>query len=159
MATLHLMCGLPCAGKTTLAKALERTHSALRLTPDAWHMRLFGQDLGEETHDARHHLIETMLWEVAARVVTIGVDAILDFGFWSQIERETYRLWAEELGASSELHFLDTPEEVLLVRLAARNAHLPPDTFPIPEAQLKAWLQLFEPPTQEELKRREVGST
>ena len=36
MATLHLMVGLPCSGKTTLAKQLEQERSALRLTPDEW---------------------------------------------------------------------------------------------------------------------------
>lgn len=159
MATLHLICGLPCAGKTTLAKQLEQEYLALYLTPDAWHTRLFGQDLKEEAHDARHNLIEAMLWDVAARVLTLGVNVILDFGFWSQSEREAYRSRAAKLGASSELHFLDVPEEVLLTRLAARNAHLPPNTFSVPETQLKAWLPLFQPPTGAELKRWEVGST
>ena len=36
MATLFLICGLPGAGKTTLAKQLERERPALRLTPDEW---------------------------------------------------------------------------------------------------------------------------
>ena len=36
VATLHLMVGLPCSGKTTLAKQLEQERSALRLTPDEW---------------------------------------------------------------------------------------------------------------------------
>ena len=44
MATLHLMVGLPCSGKTTLARKLEHERSALRLTPDEWQLRLFGQD-------------------------------------------------------------------------------------------------------------------
>ena len=34
MATLYLICGLPCSGKSTLAKQLELELSALRLTPD-----------------------------------------------------------------------------------------------------------------------------
>jgi predicted kinase len=34
MVTLHLMVGLPCSGKTTLARTLEHERSALRLTPD-----------------------------------------------------------------------------------------------------------------------------
>ena len=34
MATLHLMVGLPCSGKTTEARRLERELGALRLTPD-----------------------------------------------------------------------------------------------------------------------------
>ena len=36
MATLFLICGLPGAGKTTLARQLEATHAALRLCPDEW---------------------------------------------------------------------------------------------------------------------------
>ena len=72
MATLHLMVGLPLAGKTTLAKQLELEYSALRLTPDEWHTRLFGYDVEEKKHDERHFLIEAMLWEIAARVLKLG---------------------------------------------------------------------------------------
>ena len=69
MATLHLMVGLPCAGKTTLALTLEREHSAIRLTLDEWHLRLFGQDAEDPEHNARHSLIESLLWEVASRAL------------------------------------------------------------------------------------------
>ncbi|MGE3273288.1 MAG: AAA family ATPase, partial [Chloroflexota bacterium] len=48
MAKLHLMVGLPGSGKTTLARQLEAQYSALRLTPDEWHIRLFGQDYGDD---------------------------------------------------------------------------------------------------------------
>ena len=155
MATLHLICGLPCAGKTTLALQLEQKQRALRLTPDEWHIRLFGADIDDPAHDARHDLVESLLWEVAARVLALGVDVILDFGFWSRSEREDYRARAARLGASSELHVLNVPDEVLLARLAARNAQPPPGTFVIPEAKLKAWIALFQAPAQEELERRE----
>ncbi len=155
MATLFLLCGLPCAGKTTLARQLEREYTALRLSPDEWHVRLFGQDLKDEEHDARYDLIESMLWDIAARVLVLGVNAILDFGFWSRSERDDYRSRAAQLGASSEIRFLDVPAEVLVERLARRNAQLPQDAFFIPEVQLKAWLREFQPPTQDELERRE----
>jgi predicted kinase len=52
------MVGLPCSGKTTLALTFEREHSALRLTVDEWHLRLFGQDAEDSEHNARHSLIE-----------------------------------------------------------------------------------------------------
>lgn len=156
MATLYLMCGLPCSGKTTRAKQLETECSTLRLTPDAWHTQLYGQDLFEPEHDERHDLIEAMLWEVAARVLTLGTNVILDFGFWAQEERESYRSWAADIGASSEIHFLDVPNHVLLQRLKARNAQLPEGTFTISETKLEAWIQLFEPPSAQELLRREA---
>jgi predicted kinase len=155
MATLHLMVGLPCAGKTTLAQRLEQDYSALRLTPDEWHTRLFGYDLEEDEHDARHNLIESMLWDIAARVLVLGVNVILDFGFWAKSEREDYRARAAQLGASSEIHFLNVSEAVLLERLAIRNAHLAQGVAYIPEIKLKGWITFFQPPTPDELKRRE----
>ncbi|HET8689091.1 MAG TPA: AAA family ATPase, partial [Methanosarcina sp.] len=99
MATLHLMVGLPCSGKTTLAKMLERERSALRLTPDIWQIGLFGQDADEQEHDIRHSFIEAMLWSIASRALELGTNVILDYGFWAREEREEYRLRAKRLGA------------------------------------------------------------
>ena len=155
MATLHLICGLPCAGKTTLARHLEQAYAALRLNLDEWHTRLFGQDAEDERHDARHAAIEALLWEMAARVLRLGGHVILDYGFWGQSEREGYRARAARLGARSELHFVHVPEAVLFARLAHRNAHLPPGTFFISETKLKEYLPKFQPPAPAELERRE----
>src|SRR6266576_1103308 len=91
IATLHLMCGLPCAGKTTLAKQIEHERRALRLTPDEWITRLFGADLSVEALDAARDPVERMLWDLAARILSLGVDVILEFGFWSRSEREEFR--------------------------------------------------------------------
>ena len=104
MATLHLMVGLPCSGKTTLAQTLEHDLLALRLTVDEWHIRLFGQDAEEPEHDARHSLIEALLWNTASRALELGTNVILDYGFWARDEREDYRLRAKQLEASSEVH-------------------------------------------------------
>ncbi|MGH2485077.1 MAG: AAA family ATPase, partial [Ktedonobacterales bacterium] len=119
MATLHLMLGLPCSGKTTLAKKLERELFALRLTPDEWQIQMFGQDAEEPEHDARHSQFEMMLWNIASRALELGVNVILDFGFWAREEREGYRSRAKELGANSEVHFLDVPTDELMHRLTA----------------------------------------
>jgi predicted kinase len=135
MATLHLMVGLPCSGKTTLAVTLEREHSAIRLTLDEWHLRLFGQDAEDPEHNARHSLIESLLWDVASRALALGTNVILDFGFWAREEREDFRSRAKQLGASSEVHFLDVPPDELLRRLAQRNAQLSKFSFKIPCGQ------------------------
>jgi predicted kinase len=154
MATLHLMVGLPLAGKTTLAKILEQELPALRLTPDEWNTRLFGQDVEEKEHDERHFLIEAMLWEIAARALELGVNVILDYGFWAKVEREDYRGRARQIGAGSEIHFVDAPEPVLFERLAARNIQLPPGAAYIPEAKLNEWIPIFQPPSPDELEAR-----
>src|SRR5688572_2556242 len=155
MATLHLMVGLPCAGKSTFARKLEREQSALRLTVDEWHIQLFGQDAEDPEHDARHGLIEAMLWNVASRALELGTNVILDFGFWAREEREDYRSRAKALGASSEVHFLDVSADELMRRLMTRNSQSSPASFYIPEEMMKPWIVFFQRPTPDELERRD----
>ena len=155
MATLHLMVGLPCSGKTTLAQKLEHDLLALRLTVDEWHIPLFGQDAEEPEHDARHSLIEALLWNIASRALKLGTNVILDYGFWAREEREDYRLRAKQLEASSEVHYLDVPEDELLRRLEKRNARPSQESFLISEEAMKPWIAFFQKPTLDELERRE----
>jgi predicted kinase len=151
------MVGLPCSGKTAAARELETRYSALRLTTDEWHVRLFGDDFGDarhhETHNARHEALEFLLWGVAARALVLGVDVILDFGCWVKSQREEFRARAQQLGAEFRIHFMDASEQVLLDRLAQRNAERPEGTFHIREHKLREWIELFEPPSKDELER------
>jgi predicted kinase len=158
VATLHLIVGLPCSGKTTLARQLETKYSALRLTTDEWHIRLFGHDFGdnmteseEATHGSRHEAVESIMWDVAARVLVLGVDVILDFGCWVRSQRDEFRSKARNIGADFKMHVADAPEDVLFARLRARNQLQTEGTFFIPEAKLKEWIHIFEPPSSEEL--------
>ena len=155
MATLHLMVGLPCSGKTTLARKLEDELPALRLTLDEWHIHLFGQDAEEPEHDARHSLIEAILWNVASRALELGTNVILDYGFWAREEREDYRLRAKQLGVSSEVHYQDVPEDELLKRLEKRNSRPSQESFLISQEAMKPWIAFFQKPTLDELERRE----
>jgi len=154
MATLLLMCGLPGSGKTTLAKRLERGRGALRLTPDEWIARLYGRGLTPPALDWCRDPVESIQWEVAERALRLGVNVILDFGFWSRAEREEFRARAAALGAGSEVHFLDVPQEELSARVAARNVEPPPGAFRVTGAQLDAWRKVFEPPGEDELMPR-----
>ena len=153
MTTLHLMVGLPCSGKTTLAKELESETGALRLTLDDWHRFLFGQDAEHPEHDDRHSRIETLQWEVAKTALARGIDVILDFGLWARQERDAYRRHATALGVDTRIHFLDVPFDQLCDRLEARNRQPPEEVTIIPIALMKEYLPRFQPPDEEELAR------
>lgn len=149
MATLHLMVGLPCSGKTTLAKQLEHDLPALRLSPDEWMLRV----VVDAYDEPKRAIVEAMLWEIAARVLALGSDVVLDYGFWSKQERDDFRQRAAAVGASMTIHFLDVPREELHRRLLMRNADLSPDTVPIQPSDLDTWLAMFERPTDDETAR------
>ena len=151
MTTLYLMVGLPCSGKTTRAKQLENEVSALRLTPDEWHVNLFGHDVLDPDHDKRHGIIESMLWQVAARALSLGTNVILDFGFWAKEERDDFRSRARELGARSEVIFMDVGEEELMKRVRTRNENLTNEIHYIPEDMMRSWIGFFQKPDKDEL--------
>ncbi len=153
MATLYVMCGLPGAGKTTLAKQLEADISALRLTPDEWISTII-KDVSDRTElDRLRDPIEAIQWEVAAKALALGVDVILDFGLWSRAERDEFRRRTEAIGAKFVIVPLIVEREELWKRISKRNADLPPGTFYNSEEELDRWFAVFEPPTPDELTR------
>ncbi len=152
MATLHMMVGLPGSGKTTEAKELEQAHHALRLTPDEWQFFLFGHDISDPEHDARHTKVEELMWEVAVKVLQAGCDVILDFGFWTKSERDEFRRKARALGADTKIHYMDVPGDIIWERLEARNRSAGDNAvFYVGRKEFDEWSGLFEVPTKEEL--------
>jgi len=148
MRTLHLICGLPGAGKSTLSKQLEAETGAVRLTPDEWMTRLMIDGYDERARAE----IEEIQWELAQRLLEIGVDVVLEFGFWSRAERMRFKTRATQLGAHTRIHFLDVPREELARRLELRNAALPRHAVPVNLQDIDRWMGQFEAPNQEELK-------
>lgn len=148
MAALHLMCGLPGAGKTTLAKRLEQDLPALRLCPDEWMQQIVRCRLDDE--EARE-AVEAAQWRVAARALALGLNVVLENGFWTRRDRDAYRACAREIGAEVVLHFLDAPREELKRRLAHRYASVPAGGFRITPEMLDLYASGFEPPEADEL--------
>ena len=151
-ATLHLMVGLPCSGKTTKAKILEKEYNALVLSTDKWHIKLFGNDTMDEDHDARHSIIEEIEWEIAERILSLGIDVIMDFGFWTKEERMYHKNKAKKLGVNFKIHFMDISKEELYRRLEKRNKELPKGAFMIPKEKMDEYAPKFQPPGKEEMK-------
>ena len=150
MATLHIMVGLPCSGKTTRAKQLEAEHNAIRLTPDEWQLRLFGDDVGDPDHDRRHTEIERIMWEIAEHALSSGVNVVQDYGLWGRDERDDFKARAIALGADWELHVMDVSREELFHRLHKRNAEAPGGVFIIPDFEMESYLKVYQPPTPDE---------
>ena len=157
--TLYLLCGLPGSGKTTLAKRLEQAAPALRLTPDEWMFPLYSSHIGQpnslDQWNICHDRVEKVQWQVAERALSLGLSVVLDFGVWARNEREDFRSRAAELGARSELIFLDGQLEVLKARVKTRNGIPGHPAYRISESELEQWSASFQKPTPDELRPRE----
>ncbi len=148
--TLILFCGLPGAGKTSQAKKMEVERKLLRLCPDEWIIPLLKdrQDISEM--DRLRNPVEQLLWKEAQILLGLGVTVLLENGFWSMTERDSYRVKAKEIGASTELYYFNIPLEKLLERVSKRNNSLGDESFRIGPNELKDWNNSFEAPNEEE---------
>jgi predicted kinase len=144
---LILTCGLPGAGKTTLATELAASRSAVRLTKDEWLVALGSSPWDEATQTK----LEKELWRLAQEILQLGLSVVLDFGLWARVERDDFRAAARELGVGVELHYLDASTDELWRRIDARNAEPPWEDYPIRRAHLDLWTATFQAPDAAEL--------
>ncbi len=153
--TVYLIVGLPGAGKTTRAKEIEVSESALRLTPDDWHLAVFdndtpGQWRTPERVDQRDR-IEGKLVEIGMRSARLGVDVVLDFGLWGRDERSALRWMTWSLGVRAQVVYLPITLAEQRIRIDGRYRS-GPGHFEMSDADLERWQLQFEAPDQEELR-------
>lgn len=147
MPTVILFCGLPGAGKTTLAKRLEAEGRGIRVCTDDWQA-----ELGVPHADvAFHERLQPVLYRHALDLLRHGTDVILEDGLWRREERVEKFRDARAAGARIELHVFDVDRETLWARLRQRNAEPAQGAYPMTREELELAWSLFEPLDDSEL--------
>lgn len=143
---IYLCCGLSGAGKTTIGRRLEQDRPALLLSPDVWMSRIVEDGYNAE----RRRAVQSLRLDLAHKVLCLGRDVVLDFGFLRRADRDETREMALNADAMVQLIFLDPPFDELVRRLNARNLSLPADTFPVTREHLELCAGWLERPDEDE---------
>lgn len=145
--TLILFCGLPGAGKTTLAHRLEAAGRGVRLCTDDWQAAL-----GVPHDDTDfHERLQPVLYRHGLDLLRHGTDVILEDGLWQRVERDEKIADGRACGALIELHVFDVPAATLWDRLQRRNTDGEAGAYPMTRGALDRAVSVFQPPTAEEL--------
>ena len=157
--TIYLIVGLPGAGKTTRAKELENSESAIRLTPDDWQMAIFRGDdstqwRSKDRADQRDR-IEGKLVEVGMRAAQLGINVVFDFGLWVKDERSALRWIAGTLGVRAQVVYLPIYYGEQRRRITSRY-ETEPGQFHMRDVELKQWHLQFQVPDHDELRGTEI---
>ena len=123
--TLHVLHGYIGAGKTTLARRLERELPGIRFSADEWMVALYGVDPPEHDSRAAQERARAVMEGCWRRCLELGQHVSLDSGLWRRAERDHLRAVAAELGAEVRLYALTLPDEEALARVLARNEREP----------------------------------
>ena len=151
MATVHLISGLPGAGKSTYAQQLQLRTDAVVFTLDRFLITMFGRyqvpDVGGEEHVRRVLACREVIWMSAERLLLLDTDVILDDGYFLREHRRKVVAAAVALGGAAKIHFIDTPLDEIRRRLVDRNQNLPVFNFAIEPETLEGCIRLFETPS------------
>lgn len=123
MAKVIMTCGKICSGKSTYSEQLRINNNAIILSVDEITLALFEQNIGEK-HDEYVEKLEMYLFEKSLEVISIGVNVILDWGFWTKAERDYAREFYSSRNISHEFHYIDISEETWQIRLEKRNKEI-----------------------------------
>lgn len=149
--TVHLLCGLPGAGKTTLARQLEAGLPAVRFSLDEWMLRLYPDlHFADGDYAALAETCKLLIWDIARQVLNGGTDVVLDWNQWNRQRRAAWAGKAEAAGAAVVLHYVRAPLQTAIERAAVRAGRREAGSHRIGEADVRHLAGIFEEPEPSE---------
>ena len=149
MASVILLCGKLCCGKSTYTKTLLERRRAMLLSCDELLLSLLPEQLGD-LHDEVARKAKGYLLARALELLELGVDVILDWGFWQKESRRAAEDFFHSRGFATEWIYLHVTDEEWRRRIAKRNAEAPPLAYRVDEGLMNKCQSLFEEPDPEE---------
>lgn len=153
MAKVYLICGKICCGKTTYANKICAENNAVLLSVDEITLALFGQYCGDK-HDKYVERTEKYLLNKSLELIENNINVVLDWGFWTKLERLAVKEFYESRGIEYELHYIDVSEETWQYRLNKRNnAVLAEETsaYYVDDNLAAKFASIFEIPDKDEI--------
>ena len=153
MNKIILICGKICSGKTIYAKKIAKDLNAVILSVDEITLSLFGQHLGDK-HDEICEKIEEYLYKKALEILSVGINVILDWGFWKRENRQFVTKYFKALGINVEWHYIDVDKITWNKNIFKRNNAIrnnEENNYFIDENIIKKLENLFEEPEPNEI--------
>lgn len=152
MPQVTLICGKICSGKSWYARELQRRQGGVILSTDEATYALIENQQGD-FYPIFVVRVNRYLRLKAAEIVQAGADVILDWGFWSEKDRQEISAFFAERGVPFVWHYVDVPDALWEKNIRERNARIDAgqggSDFYVDDGLLKKLRSLFEVPERE----------
>ena len=125
MATLHFICGKAGSGKTTLARELGRTLSAVVICEDEWIDTLGFEIRSLDDSQRASSKCRDLIRPLAIELLHLGVSVVFDFAGNTVKSRQWVRTVFEAAGADHVLHIIEATDSECLANIRKRNDEKP----------------------------------
>ena len=154
MARIILICGKICSGKTYYARRLRDQNNAVILSTDEVTYDLINNEQGE-FYNVFAERVNLYLRKKAVEIVKAGANVILDWGFWTAVNRKEISDFLRDQQVEFEWHFIDIPDDIWYRNIEERNRRISEgkggSDFYVDEGLLRKLLGRFEKPERTEM--------
>ncbi len=150
MTRVHLLCGLPGAGKTTHARRLAAELPAVRFSLDEWMLRLYALGYDESGYAEKAEACQGLIWSMAQQVLALGHDVVLDWNLWSRERRAEWFGKAASAGNEVLMHYVNVPVETAVDQVERRAKQGGAHAHQLDEAGVRHLQTIFEAPDPDE---------
>jgi predicted kinase len=116
-------------------------------------LSLFDEHLGDK-HDEYTAKVKKMLFSKSLALLEVGIDVILDWGFWTKSDRQYAREFYRASGFDCDLHYLDIPNDIWKKRIEHRNSLVlegKTSAYYVDDNLAKKFESIFEEPSPSEI--------
>ena len=154
MAKVIAVCGKICCGKSYYSKQIKEREKAVILSCDEVTDVLFDNNLGDK-HDEISKRVKKYLLQKTEDILQAETNVILDWGFWSKVDRKHIRDYFVSKGIEFEMHYINIDQESWLKNIQERNQRVlsgngGSDYF-LDDGLMNKLLLLWEEPNKEEI--------
>ena len=153
MPKVYMMCGKICSGKSTHAAELRKEKKAVVLSIDDITMLLLGPYAGEKL-DEYVEKLEGYFYRKSLEIIDSGINVILDWGFWTRVERDYAREFYGSRNIDYEFRFIDIDDAEWQRRIRQRNQDIlehKSNAYFVDDGLAAKFKAIFEPPAEGEI--------
>jgi len=145
-----LCCGKVLSGKSTFASGLQVKSGFIWFSADEWMLHFYGEPENRQDFEEKLSRCKEMIYRCADRFLGLGVNVVLDFGFWKIGERKSARSRFEETGHAVEIVYFPVSFEQQCARGQHRDAGATSKEFVMFKEKIVALNALFDEPEVDE---------